>query len=63
MRVQVNITFKNYSFFVTKKAIKKQTGSALNFLKLPIQVRRGVLIPCRVLGTNTKEINNAYLTN
>ena len=38
-------SFKNLGFFVTKKAIGKQTGSAQNFLHPPTQVPRGAYIP------------------
>ena len=38
-------SFKKLGFFVTKKAIGKQTGSAQNFLHPPTQVPRGAYIP------------------
>ena len=44
MKVQVKIAFKSY-FFVTKKVIKKQTGSEWNFLQPLIPVCRGAYIP------------------
>ena len=43
-KVQVKRAFKSY-FFCHKKVIKRQTGSAWNFLQLPIPVYRGVVIP------------------
>ena len=44
MKVQVKKAFKSY-FFVTKKVMKKQTGSAWNFLQPKIPVCRGAYIP------------------
>ena len=44
MEVQVNRAFKSY-FFVTKKVIKKQTGSTWNFLQPSIPVYRATHIP------------------
>ena len=44
MKVQVKRTFKGY-FFVTKKTIRKCTGSAWNFLQPSLQVCRGAYIP------------------
>ena len=44
MKVQVKRALKSY-FFVIKRRIKKQTGSAWNFLQFPIQMCRGAYIP------------------
>ena len=44
MKVQVKRAFINY-FFVTKRAIRKQTGPASNFLQPPVKLCRGSYIP------------------
>ena len=44
MKVQVKRAFKS-QFFVTKKAIKKQTGWTRNFLQPPIPVCRSTYLP------------------
>ena len=44
MKVQVKRDFKSY-LFITKKILKKKTGSAWNFLQPPIPVCRGAYIP------------------
>ena len=44
MKVQIKGAFKSY-FSVTKKTIRKQTGSVWNFPQPSIQVCRGVYIP------------------
>ena len=51
MKVQVKRAFKGY-FFVTKKTITKQTGSAWNVFQTSIQVCRGARISYLKINTS-----------